>query len=455
MAARVDATGSVLVVGLGGSGRAAIDLVDRLGGRTLAADDRAGAAASDLPSSCTVVSVDEAGRRLREVDGVVTSPGIAKDHPLLRAAVAADLAILGEPAFAAQYIAAPLLAVTGTNGKSTTVSLLGQILSAAGLHCFVGGNLGRPLCEAAGHKWDAVVVEISSFQLEWPGELHPTIAAILNLSADHLDRHGTMESYARTKLALLARMTRDDWVVFARDDHWWEDLVDDSMRARVTTFGCGVADPSVRGLSAVVADRRLRGEDGWEVVLESGWPSNPFDWDNVAAAAEMARRFGVSAAAIREGVAAFEPLAHRLSLVASHDGVEYWNDSKATNVGAALRSLEAFDKPVILLAGGVAKGAQFGALASAKSVKRVIAYGEAGPQIAQVFDPDAGSATARTAPTQATVKPTLRAAFEDAVHASEVGDVVLLAPACASFDEFSGYAERGRAFVAMVEGLAG
>jgi UDP-N-acetylmuramoylalanine--D-glutamate ligase len=439
---RIDAIGNVLVVGLGGSGRAAIELIDRFGGRCRATDDRSGAASDNLPESCTVVSIEDALRAFGDVTGVVTSPGIAIDHPVLVGAVAAGLPVLGEPAFAAQYITAPLLAVTGTNGKSTTVSVLGAILKAAGLHCFVGGNLGRPLCEAAGRSWDAVVVEISSFQLEWPGELHPNITALLNLSPDHLDRHGDMENYGRTKLALVDYMTSEDWLVLPRSESWWQDQLDPDHRVRITTFGVGEADSSFRGLSALPSHRCLRAEDGWQVELPSAWPANSFDWDNVSAAAEMARRFGVSAAAIREGVEAFEPLPHRLALVATHRGIQFWNDSKATNVGAALRSLEAFGQPVILLAGGVAKGAEFGALAGAERVKRVIAYGEAASAIAEALE---------AADTPVVVRPDLRAAFDEAVGTAAQGDVVLLAPACASFDEFASYAERGRVFEAMVE----
>jgi UDP-N-acetylmuramoylalanine--D-glutamate ligase len=443
---RVDGTRSVAVLGLGNSGRAAVDLIERLGGRSFVTDDRAGVATDSLPASCTVVASADTRAMLAEAVGVVASPGIAKDHHLLAAAQDAGLPILSEPAFAAQYIAAPLLAVTGTNGKSTTVSLLGKILQAAGRDCFIGGNLGRPLCEAAGQRWDVCVVEISSFQLEWPGELRPAIAAILNLSPDHLDRHGDMANYARTKLALTHRMSTQDWLVLSRTDRWWEGMLDD-VSARVTTFGIGEADASMRGLVASPQTRTLCGEDGWEVVLAEGWPENPFDWDNVAAAAEMARRFGVSAAAIREGVEAFEPLAHRLARVGSHEGVEYWNDSKATNVGAALRSVEAFDRPVILLAGGVAKGAQFDALAAGGGIKKIVAYGQAGADIAAAVRAGGGSIAV-------VVRENLGRAFAEAVAEAEVGDVVLLAPACASFDEFGDYAERGRAFEAMVAALA-
>jgi UDP-N-acetylmuramoylalanine--D-glutamate ligase len=447
---RVDAAGNVLVLGLGTSGRAAIELIDRLGGRSFVTDDRPGAAADQLPTSCELIPADDVASRFGDLAGVVTSPGIPKNHPILAAAEASGLAILSEPAFAAQYISAPLLAVTGTNGKSTTVSLLGEMLEAAGLDCFVGGNLGTPLCEAAGRSWDAVVVEISSFQLEWPGSLRPTIAAILNLSPDHLDRHGDMQTYARTKLGLVERMPAESWVVVARDDRWWEGPLGGGLLEsghRITTFGRSDLVKSEQGIVAMMDPPRLHAEDGWEVELVPGWPESPFDWDNVAAAAEIARRFGVPSSAIRAGVESFEPLAHRLALVGSHLGVEYWNDSKATNVGAALRSLEGFGRPVILLAGGVAKGAQFGALAASAGIKQVLAYGEAAGDIRDAItgSPDRS--------VRVEVCSGLRAAFDAAAAQAKVGDIVLLAPACASFDEFGNYAERGRAFVAMVEAL--
>lgn len=443
---RVDATGKVLVLGLGSSGRAAIDLIDRLGGSSIAADDRAGATAGDLPSSCEIVAVGELAGRFPSAAGLVTSPGIARGHRVLQSAVGAGLPVLSEPAFAAQYIGAPLLAVTGTNGKSTTVSVLGKILAAAGLDCFVGGNLGPPLCEAAGRRWDACVVEISSFQLEWPGQLKPAVAALLNLSPDHLDRHGDMAEYAATKLELVRRMTADDWIVAARDDGWWRGPMG-TPEARVTTFGVGASAASEPGMCAFPAERLLVGDGDWQVQLAPGWPENGFDWDNVAAAAEMARRFGIPPEAVCDGIAAFEPLAHRLVRVATVAGVEFWNDSKATNVGAALRSLEAFGQPVILLAGGVAKGAEFAALAEAPGLGRVVAYGEAAGSIRRAMIAAHGEGAA------VEVRANLAAAFETAVAWAEPGDVVLLAPACASFDEFGNYAERGRAFVAMVAAL--
>jgi UDP-N-acetylmuramoylalanine--D-glutamate ligase len=444
--ATIEADSRVVVLGLGASGRAAAALVDRLGGSTLATDDEGVGAklGARLPPSCEAVDVTRACARIEEAAGVVTSPGVPRDHALLRAARAAGLPILSEPAFAAQFLDAPLLAVTGTNGKSTTVSVLAAMLVADGLRCFLGGNLGRPLCEAVGGAHDACVVEISSFQLEWPGTLAPRVASVLNVSPDHLDRHGDMATYVATKLRLFANMGTQDWAVLGRGQTWWQAPLADLV-PRLTTFG---ADRLVGGEPGLRFDRGQRcmvADDGWRVDVGPAWPRHAFDWENLAAAAEMAHRFGVSAGAAERAAAEFEPLAHRLRRVAVCRGVEYWDDSKATNVGAALRSLEAFSQPVILLAGGVAKGADFGALAGVAAIKEVLAYGEAGPALVDALS---GATPVR-------LLANMRAAFAEAVSLAEAGDVVLLAPACASFDEFGSYAERGRVFGELVAALGG
>jgi UDP-N-acetylmuramoylalanine--D-glutamate ligase len=251
-----------------------------------------------------------------------------------------------------------------------------------------------------------------------------------------------METYIAAKMTIFARMDASDWAVLGRGQPWWRDRVP-AMAPRLTTFG---ADAPASGECGIVYDskrRELRAEDGWRVAPTGAWPRHPFDWDNLAAAAEMAHRFGVSEQAVGRAVAAFEPLAHRLHLVGTHRGVEFWDDSKATNVGATLVSLEAFSQPVILLAGGVAKGADFDALSRAKGIKQILAYGEAGPELAGALD---GAWPVR-------VHVGMREAFADAATVAEPGDVVLLAPACASFDEFTNYAHRGDVFASLVEAL--
>jgi UDP-N-acetylmuramoylalanine--D-glutamate ligase len=382
---------------------------------------------------------------VRSSSFIVSSPGVARDHALLAEAVARKVPVRSELDFAAEHVSAPIVAITGTNGKSTTVTLVGQMVESAGKRVFVGGNLGRPLAEAALADFQVCVVEVSSFQLEWVETFTPSVAAVLNITPDHLDRHGSMREYERTKMRLFERMGPEAAAIFSHDQHWWREHAA-KLEARISTFGRTPIPPGGRGTAHDAASRSLVTDDARVLRLAARWPAVPHDFDNAAAAAEIARAASVPARAIETALAGFTPLAHRLARIGEHAGVAYWNDSKATNVGATLSSLEAFAEPVILMAGGVAKGAEFGALAGARSkLKLVIAYGEAREEIARALD---GRVPVR-------VVHGFDDAFAVAVAAARPADVVLLAPACASFDEFSGYAERGRRFCGLVEGLRG
>jgi len=439
--------GDVLIVGLGVSGRAAAILVERLGGVPLVTDDRpvTEEVRKTLPPSARILDSSAALSALRRVSFVVTSPGVPRIHPLLREAVRRGVEVRSELEFAAEHVGSPIVAITGTNGKSTTVTLVGRMLQESGKRVFVGGNLGKPLAHAALAGFEACVVEVSSFQLEWVRTFAPVVGAVLNLTPDHLDRHGSMDEYARTKMRLFDRMDASGTAVFCHDQDWWRPYVV-GLKARMSTFGRLPLPAGGRG-TGHDADRRILVNDAGESVrLGPRWPAVPHDFDNVAAAAEIARAAGATVAEIEAGAQSFEPLLHRLSRVGEHAGVSYWNDSKATNVGATLSSLEAFKQPVILLAGGVAKGAEFKSLAGAAAkLKLVIAYGEARQEIA--------SALADVVPVR--VVTAFTDAFAAAAKAAGPSDIVLLAPACASFDEFSGYAERGRRFCDLVAMLGG
>ncbi len=436
-------TGDILVVGAGRSGLAAAALAVRSGLHPTVVDDKQ--SPDELPDGVRFAPASE------PLDGpaagsdyacVVVSPGVPCDHPLLVKACSLGIDVLSEIAFAAQRIDARITAVTGTNGKSTVVSLVAAMCKRAGRRTFVGGNLGNPLSEAAGGKWDECIVEVSSFQLEWPGTFHPFLGALLNVSPDHLDRHGDMATYIETKMRLFASMDSKDHAVFDRG----QELAAGRMKpvkAVQTTFGLVALAAGQHGTRAIPGERRIElvGDERESVSLSAHWPHAPHDFENAAAAAEIARLLGIPTDTIRAALAEFEPLPHRLALVRTVGKVEYWNDSKATNVGATRRSLEAFSQPVILLAGGVSKGASFAELVdSASRISSVIAYGEAAAQIDAAFG--------GTIPVSR--KSTMAEALEAAAAMAKAGMVVLLAPACASFDEFSSYAERGRVFERLV-----
>jgi UDP-N-acetylmuramoylalanine--D-glutamate ligase len=436
---------TLLVLGLARSGVAAAQLALREGWRVFVTDDR-DVEAPALPHAARRLDRDEAVARVVESNMVVPSPGIPASHPVLAAARRAGVAVVPEIEFAADRLHATLLAVTGTNGKSTTVSLLGAICEAAGKNTFTGGNLGDPLCNAVGVDHDFVVAEVSSFQLEHATTFHPHVAAMLNFSPDHLDRHGDVEGYLQAKLRLFARLTGSDFAVVAEGEDWAE-RVAASTQARVSVFGWsrGDAPPSREGTFIDAEARLLRGPGGFEVRLAPGaWPELPHDLENAAAAAEIARVVGVPATAVAAAISAFRPLRHRLAKVGEKDGVTFWNDSKATNVGAALSSLRAFDGRVLLLAGGVSKGCDFAALArEASRFTLVVAYGEAAAEI-----------EAALAPAIRVVRESgLRDALSRAAHEARPGEAVLLAPACASFDEFRDYAHRGESFEQWVRQL--
>ncbi|MFN2427414.1 MAG: UDP-N-acetylmuramoyl-L-alanine--D-glutamate ligase [Candidatus Binatia bacterium] len=425
---------TLLVLGLARSGVAAARVAAAEGWNVLVTDDKP-VATDDLPASVQPLDAAEALARAGDADLVIPSPGIPATHPVLEAARNAGVRIAPEIEFAADRLGGTLVAITGTNGKSTAVSLLGAVLEAAGHRVFTGGNLGDPLCNAVGREWDYVVAEVSSFQLEHATTFHPHAAAMLNLTPDHLDRHGDMEGYLSAKLKLFACMTPGDFVVLPREG-WWTARAAGSTRANLTTFSVGDA-----------ATGREIVDGAYHVRLPAkGWPELPHDLENAAAAVAMARVLNVDAAAVERAIAGFRPLRHRLAKVADVAGVAYWNDSKATNVGAALSSLRAFEGRVVLLAGGVSKGCDFAALATeARRITLVVAYGQAAAEIEGALA-GSGMRIVREAG--------LESALERAAREATPGDVVLLAPACASFDEFRDYADRGSSFEKWVARLS-
>ncbi|HEY2775959.1 MAG TPA: UDP-N-acetylmuramoyl-L-alanine--D-glutamate ligase [Candidatus Binatia bacterium] len=428
---------TLLVLGLARSGIAAARVAAEEGWHVLVTDDRE-AAGQGLPPGVDRIEAGEAIRRIGSgpaaIDLLIPSPGVPASHPVLEAARRAGVRIAPEIEFAADRLQGTLVAITGTNGKSTTVSLVGAMLAEAGRSVFVGGNLGDPLCNAVGRGDEIVVAEVSSFQLEHATTFHPHVGAMLNLTPDHLDRHGDMEGYLAAKLKLFARMTASDFAVLPAEAPWRK-RAEASTRAAVSHFDVGDA-----------AATRALGRGDYRVRLpQGGWPELPHDLENAAAALEVARLLAVAPEAAERAIAAFRPLRHRLARVADARGVSYWNDSKATNVGATLSSLRAFSGHVVLLAGGVSKGCDFAALASeASRITLVVAYGAAAPEI------EAALAGRIRVAREAGLRTALVRASKEAV----AGDSVLLAPACASFDEFRDYADRGESFERWVRELA-
>jgi UDP-N-acetylmuramoylalanine--D-glutamate ligase len=444
----------VVVVGLARSGVAAAAFLARRGAAVVAVDRKGEA---ELPAEARAlagqgVRLETGPHREETFTGaslVVVSPGVPWDLAELRAARAAGVPVIAEIELAYRHLEGTVAAVTGTKGKSTTTAALGAMLSASGKDARIGGNIGQALVSLVeGSTKDTVfAVEVSSFQLEGIVRFHPHVAVWLNLSPDHLDRHPTIESYVAAKARVFANQTAADWAIVNADDPV---VLAEARRAAarkllVRTTGRPLEDEGAF-FDGDAARLRLDGRD--ETLFLRGdvaVPGAHLAGDLLVAAA-AAVVLGASAPAIARAVRGFRGVEHVLELVATVDGVAYYNDSKATNVDAARRSLEAFDRPVVVILGGRYKGGDFADLAPVLAARgrRVIAIGEARGRVR--------AALGRTVPVQEAAS--LGEAVAAARASAFTGDVVLLAPACSSFDMFADYAERGRAFKAAVAHLA-
>ena len=379
---------------------------------------------------------------LEGVDIIVPSPGVPAENVLLKEGSRRGIKILSEIEFACRFLRAPLVAITGTNGKSTTTTLVGEMLKASGAKVFVGGNIGTPLIGFVGGDWEWGVVEVSSFQLEWIEEFRPRISVLLNLTEDHLDRYPNFRAYCQAKQRIFEAQAANDIAILSRDDRLvWE--MRKRIRARVVSFGFSEVDDGV-----FVAAHEMIWRDG---SREEKFPlsrvkiQGVHNVENMMAAIAAAKSAGVSASAIQKVLEDFPGLEHRLEFVREKDGVRYYNDSKGTNVGAVVKSLASFSDPVILLAGGVDKGGDYGILRQEirQKVRRLVLFGEAQEIIARAL----GDLT------ETVIVENLEAAVGDAFAHARAGEVVLLSPACSSFDMFRNYAERGQVFKSLVQAL--
>jgi UDP-N-acetylmuramoylalanine--D-glutamate ligase len=385
---------------------------------------------------------DAATSQLDGMDYVVPSPGVPMTHLLLQEAQARRIAVLSEVELAYRFFRAPLVAITGTNGKSTTTTLIGKMLQADGKKTFLGGNLGAPFIGAVSQDWDWGVVEISSFQLEWVETFRPRIALLLNLTEDHLDRYATFAEYCRAKERIFAAQKTDDVAILNRDDPLvWK--LKDKVPARVISFGFSPLNDGVFATANEIIWRDGAGEERFS--LAGAKIHGVHNVENLMAAIAAAKVAGVSRRAIVQTLEEFPGLEHRLEFVREKDGVRYYNDSKGTNVGAVVKSLASFSAPVILLAGGVDKGGDYAPLEDAvkQKVRRLILFGAAQQTIAAAL----GHLT------RTVLVEDIGGAVRDAAAHGQAGDVVLLSPACSSFDQFQNYAERGKVFKNLVQGL--
>ena len=379
---------------------------------------------------------------LEGVDLVVPSPGVPLENPLLHEATKRGIDILSEIELAYRFLQAPLVAVTGTNGKSTTTSLIGEVLKAGGLKVFVGGNIGAPLIGFVSRDWDWGVVEVSSFQLEWVEQFRPKIALLLNLTEDHLDRYPSFASYCGAKERIFRSQREGDIAVLNRDDPLvW--AMTERIRARVISFGWGEVDEGVYTKGGEIIWKGSAGEERFPLARVK--IQGVHNVENLMAAVAVAKSIGFRGDIIQRVIEAFSGLEHRLEFVREKEGVRFYNDSKGTNVGAVVKSLASFPGQVILIAGGIDKGGDYQVLEDEvrRKVKKMILFGAAKEIIRRAL----GHLT------ETVVVQTLEEAVQEAARSSHAGDVVLLSPACSSFDMFQNYAERGRVFKNLVWNL--
>jgi len=438
----------VMVVGLGVSGLAAARLLASRGAKLVLTDRRVNVERGNLPAGAVKLGAEDASW----VDGielVVTSPGVPRDSILLRAATARKIPVMGEIELASRFLDAPIAAVTGTNGKSTVVVLLGEILKASGRRTFVGGNLGTPLTDAVDGKWDVAVAEVSSFQLEWIEKFRPRAGVHLNLSDDHFDRYKDLADYGRAKARLFENQDAADYAILNRDDpNVWK--LAKSVRSRVIGFGHTRGDGGAsiwfdEPVTAIVFDLDFAAAPRGRISLEGFRLRGRHNISNAMAATAAALALGVKAGEIERALASFRGLAHRIEVVHQNVGVTYVDDSKGTNVGAVVEALDALAAPIILIAGGLDKGGDYAPLRRPleEKVKLAIFNGAARDKMAAALE----------GATRIESVATLKEAVEHAARAARPGDTVLLSPACSSFDQFEDYAERGNVFKELVRAL--
>lgn len=442
---------TVSVVGLARSGVAACRLLRDLDANVLASDakPRSALGAEVLALEADGVRVRTGGHpaeAFEEAELVVVSPGVSRDLPILRSLRENGVTVIGELELAWRVMEAQVIAVTGTNGKTTTTALIGALLREEIRPVLVAGNIGTPL---SSHALDfpadgIVVVEVSSFQLETIETFQPRVAAVLNLSADHLDRHGSFEAYVSAKRRIFENQTEMDCAVLNADD------------APTAQLAVWTKAQVVRFSRARPLDHGIFCHEGWIVAKLNGqvericpvsevFLRGAHNLENVLAATACALWTGIAAAPLRRAIGAFRGVEHRIEWVRDLGGVTYYNDSKGTNVASTIKALESFSEPVVLIAGGRGKGQDFAPLASAARgrVRRAILVGEDREAIRRCLGEAVPSAFAET----------LQEAVGMARQAAQPGDVVLLSPACASFDMFENFEHRGAVFKAAVLAL--
>lgn len=440
----------IVIIGMGKTGIAVASFLGKRGAKVVVTDEKSsdqwGGEFKQIAREKWLATGEYSIRVLEGANMVVPSPGIPPNNEILVEAQKNNIPVVSEIELAYLFIKVPIIALTGTNGKTTTTTLLGEILKKSGKKTFVGGNIGNPLIEYAetSQKDDFIVAEISSFQLQWIEKFRPFIAMLLNITCDHINYHGSFAEYRRVKAQIFANQTKTDLAILNAADQE-QDGIADNIGAQIMKFSS--KDVLSQGIfienSNIVLRMSGRNEENYPLSIIN--LPGLHNVENVMAAIMAARFCGCSQENIIAAVAAFRGLSHRIEFVGEKDSIKFYDDSKGTNVGSVLRALETFDKPVILLLGGRDKDGDFESLQPLlkTKAKKVILFGEARDRIASLIGEDVPI-----------LKETrLRDAIQSAYQDARPGDVVLLSPGCASFDEFANYKERGNFFKDVVRTL--
>lgn len=449
---------NVTVFGMGRSGQSAADLLLDRGSKVTLIEEQSRPEIDELKKA-----YEQKGARiciggnlepvLSQSELLVVSPGVQRDHHFLQQARQKNIQVIGEIELAAKFLQVPIIAVTGTNGKSTTVRLIGSMLQESGKHVFVGGNLGLPLCEAVpratdsskAKAYDYVIAEVSSFQLETIQQFNPWISVLLNVTPDHLDRHATQEEYRAAKQRIFENQTDQDWMVINADDPLVGEMAVGS-RARLCEFSLHQDVAQGVFLQGNMIHTRFPGRENLDLDRAAISMRGQHNVANAMAGMSVGLLCGCSKDAMVKALQNVPTFEHALESVRTWQGITFVNDSKGTNVDATLKALLSFEEPVVLILGGKDKGGDFTLLLAAiqRGVKGLVVIGEAAPRILDELE---GHVPTRRATS-------LEDAVSQAVSLASSGDVVLFSPACASFDMFQNYHQRGLEFKRVVQELS-
>lgn len=448
----------IVVVGLARSGMAVARFLKEKGAQVTLTDQATEEILGAFATEARQLGVElELGchraSTFQTADLIVISPGVPHTITPLEEARGKGIQVIGEVELASRFIDIPIVAVSGTNGKTTTTELLGNMLAASGLKVFVGGNIGNPLIEIADRSadLDVIVAEISSFQLDTIDTFCPHVAVMLNISADHLDRYPDIAAYAASKRRLFKNQADSDFAVCNGNDPLVQQQCKE-IKSTVINFYSQPPENLQSGNGAIIrshqVDIRVPDMGQGQVDLQQTHLIGPHNYENIAAASLAALAAGGTFEGMQKALDAFQVMSHRLEPVGTINDVNFVNDSKATNVDAVMRALECFSHPVVLIMGGRNKGYDFGTLRHhvKKHVKKLVVIGESGEEILESLG---------QAPEQGAVKAeNMAQAVGHAFAAAQPGETVLLSPACASFDMFGSYGERGDRFRQLVKELS-